>query len=110
LAQRPVLIAGRGLTSCLVASNSISIGFIYSFSRRARTERSCCSSSWGRLIFASKSDGGNTHYSPGFFHTARVSRGVYCRSCYPPNHEFFGTASADLCLQNRGFRDGPGWH
>jgi hypothetical protein len=38
---------------------------------------------WGRLIFASKSDGRNTHYFLGVFDPARVSRGFYCRSCYP---------------------------
>ncbi len=37
----------------------------------------------GRLIFASKSDGRNTHYFPGVFDPARVSCGFYYRSCYP---------------------------
>jgi multidrug efflux pump subunit AcrA (membrane-fusion protein) len=37
----------------------------------------------GRLIFASESDGRNTHYFPGVFDAARVTRGFYCRSCYP---------------------------
>jgi hypothetical protein len=39
--------------------------------------------SGGRLIFASKSDGRNTHYFPGVFDTTRVSHGFHCRSCYP---------------------------
>jgi Tol biopolymer transport system component len=38
---------------------------------------------WGRLIFASKSDGRNTHYFPGVFDTACVSCGFHYRSCYP---------------------------
>ena len=37
----------------------------------------------GRLIFASKNDGRNTHYFPGVFDPARVSCGFYYRSCYP---------------------------
>jgi hypothetical protein len=37
----------------------------------------------GRLIFASKSDGRNTHYFPGVFDTACVSCGFHYRSCYP---------------------------
>jgi transcriptional regulator with GAF, ATPase, and Fis domain len=38
---------------------------------------------WGRLIFASKSDGRNTHYFPRVFDTACVSCGFHYRSCYP---------------------------
>jgi hypothetical protein len=37
----------------------------------------------GRLIFASKSDGRNTHYFPGAFEQARVSGGFHYRSRYP---------------------------
>ncbi len=41
---------------------------------------------------------------------ACISGRFHYRSCYPLNHELVGIASADLCLQNRRFRDGPGRH
>ncbi len=73
----------RGQTQGVSGGNTINGNAVSIMHADQYITQSSVNGTGGRLIFASKSDGRNTHYFPRVFDTACVSCGFHYRSCYP---------------------------